>query len=54
MCDACDQIAPDERDYAVDIREQDGGFVVCFGGDAISHVFSELAEAEAWKNDLPF
>jgi hypothetical protein len=38
----------------IEIREQDGGFVICYDGDVMSRVFDTPAEAEAWRNDLPF
>ena len=37
-----------EPDYSLTIIEQDGGFVVCEGGEQISKPFADRAEAGWW------
>jgi hypothetical protein len=37
-----------EPDYAIDIVEKDGGWIVREGGDEISRVFEDKKEAEWW------
>jgi hypothetical protein len=39
-----------EPDYTLTIIEQDGGFVVCEGGEQISKPFEDRREAELWLN----
>jgi hypothetical protein len=37
-----------EPDYTLTIIREDGGWVVCEGGESISKPFGDQAEAEAW------
>jgi hypothetical protein len=39
-----------DRDYALTIIREDGGYVVCEGGKSISLPFEDRAEAERWAD----